>query len=278
MRHAFPAINIHGIATCRQGRKTEMRRYLVLVGILTIVLGAAGPAFGQAVPEPEGTGPARNPTPTASLDAGPSSLLSGIPAPADCRVAPRSPEDISALLATPTPTGSPEAVPDRESWEFLRADDATANAAALLVWDFIACVNAGDRLREAALLTDNAVRARFADAEAGGQRPVDPATAVPIDRPHVIEELYLWTAGGRIFGSLNGREFDTEVSFYFVSYDFEFTWQGPQLLIENVDFSAWTMGDPAFPEPVDVGPAHRPTALPQTPTTEPEPATNTPAP
>jgi hypothetical protein len=106
--------------------------------------------------------------------------------PAECRVAPRSADEMVGLwfaedaagtpvLATPAPPPPPAAVPLG-----VPADAETAAAVAATVREFLACINLGENGRTDALFSDAAIR-RFGP-------PPDPAFA-PADVPAYLAGL-----------------------------------------------------------------------------------------
>ena len=90
------------------------------------------------------------------------------PDPAHCRVAPRSPEEVLALVSgTPVAATSPAAVLSAVASEAdlpagTAADPATAAAIAATAYELIACNNAGDYPRVFAFYTDALIRGVFA--------------------------------------------------------------------------------------------------------------------
>ena len=100
-----------------------------------------------------------------------------IPGEEACLTAPRTVEAIQALVETPAVSPDPPPV-DPSAGE--PADQATVNAIAATTRELIACDNAGDRLRQLALFSDESVRASYANgvpetSERAGDPDADPS-------------------------------------------------------------------------------------------------------
>ena len=125
--------------------------------------------------------------------------------PAECRVAPRSPENIAALLATPIalPGATPPAVAGRVGSEDdlprgAPADAETVAAVAEVERHLAACLNAGDLPRLLALLTDDAARAllAFPIENVEGARTVADLVATPASPVREGERIALFPVRG----------------------------------------------------------------------------------
>jgi len=138
-----------------------MRRLSSL--ILVLVLGALTAPFIAAGVAAQDATPA----------AGPARAERGVPAE-DCQVAPRVADDVFALIglveggqASPaerTPVPAPP---------WTAADDEAAAAAEATAREWLACINADDNLRIAALMTDAALTRFFAGALAAEEQRAD---------------------------------------------------------------------------------------------------------
>lgn len=88
-----------------------------------------------------------------------------VPSPAECRVAPRSPASMMALITIPhphrestfTPTLSATARSSPSFQDGVVADDRTIAGVTVTARENVACLNAGDVLRRFALFTDRGV-------------------------------------------------------------------------------------------------------------------------
>ena len=147
-----------------------------------------------------------------------------VPGPEECTVAPRSPEDLRGLIATPaastpavlpTPPAVPFGAPDGEP-----ADPATVEALTALVRQEWACANADDFPRMLALYTDDLVR-RFFPPEAleefaaGGTPEAVPA----VERTALfavldVELLGEGQAGAFVVVDTAGDPLPVEVNYY----------------------------------------------------------------
>ncbi len=136
-----------------------MRRLSIL--ILALALGAlTAPFIAAGVAAQDATPAAQDATPGA----GPARAERGVPVE-DCQVAPRTADDVFALLglveggqaapAERTPVPAPP---------WTAADDEAAAAAEATAREWLACINADDNLRIAALMTDAALTRFFAGA------------------------------------------------------------------------------------------------------------------
>ena len=148
-----------------------MRRWVSWVAVLALVgLGTgrgAGPVAAQELATPE-VGQER------------------VVAPQECQVAPRPADEVFALLglaegaaATPAAARTPVAAPP-----WMAADPETAAAAEETTREWLACINADDNFRIAALMTDSAIVRFFGgglapDEAAEGARTNLAGTPVP---------------------------------------------------------------------------------------------------
>jgi len=185
-----------------------MRRVSVLVAVL-LALVAAGVASAAA----------QESTPTAGAD-----RAAFVPVPEECTVAPRSPEDLTGLLATPasgtpaaepTPPAVPFGAPDGEP-----ADAETAEELTALVRQEWACANADDFPRMLALYTDDLVRRFFppealeAFAAEGTPEPVPPAERTALFAVLDVELLGNGQAGAFVVVDTAGDPLPVEVNYY----------------------------------------------------------------
>jgi hypothetical protein len=117
-------------------------------------------------------------SPVAAQEGTPATELPVTPDPAECMAAPRPTAEFAALVGTPVPA-------PRESFERPRGDAADAETAAAVtatVRELVACLNAGDWRRAAALYTD----AGFAVAFVGTS---EQDLAVLEASPQPVEEM-----------------------------------------------------------------------------------------
>jgi len=130
-----------------------MRRLLILISVF--VLAALNVAFVPA-------SVAAQATPDAGKDR-------AVPAE-DCQVEPRSGDELFALLglAEGTEASAPAARTPVPAPPWIAADKETAAAAEATVHEWVACINADDNLRLAALMTDAALTRFFAGVKATG--------------------------------------------------------------------------------------------------------------
>ncbi|MGH2531472.1 MAG: hypothetical protein ACRDJW_04105 [Thermomicrobiales bacterium] len=152
-------------------RQTLLTLSVLLVMMAAIAAIATGPASRaqQTLPTPEGQlgGPMPLPTqgqpgnlpspttpPTPTIES--ATPAAGVPHPAACRVAARSIEELIVLAHSdvPPPPSDDGGVP---------ADAATADGVLATAHELVACLNAGDQLRVAALLTDDYLARLLAD-------------------------------------------------------------------------------------------------------------------
>lgn len=122
-----------------------MPRSFVFVGSLAALLGTA--LVGGGAPRTLG----QDATPSAPLD---------VPAPEECRVAPRDAATLVSILATPS-AATPEppvepSVTDLPQGE--PVDEATLTAVSETARQFVACINAGDTFRSLSLVSDAFLR------------------------------------------------------------------------------------------------------------------------
>jgi hypothetical protein len=135
---------------------------LLLAAAIVVVI--AGPAIRaeQVLPTPQGQlggpeplatqappGQLPSPTPPPTPTPAPATPMAGIPNPADCRVEARPIEDLVILANSDLPPAPPSTDGG------IAADPTTTEDVTATVHELIACLNAGDQLRAAALLTDD---------------------------------------------------------------------------------------------------------------------------
>ena len=141
-----------------------MRRLSVLVAVFALVALGAGPASGRVTAQTDDTG-----SPAAAEQDGGTQAVPH----EECRVEPRPAEEVSALLglaegeegeATPAAAQTPVPAPP-----WVAADAETATAVEETTREWLACVNADDNLRIAALMTDGAIVRFFGGALAEGE-------------------------------------------------------------------------------------------------------------
>jgi ketosteroid isomerase-like protein len=130
-----------------------MRRLLILIMVLAVV------AFNSAVLPAGVTAQDNSATPDASADR----ESRGVP-PEECQIEPRVADEVHALLglvdggeASPAPRTPIPAPP------WTAADEETVAAAEATAREWLACINADDNLRIAALMTDAAITRFFAN-------------------------------------------------------------------------------------------------------------------
>jgi len=166
-------VNVETCAMRLMNRKTMPALGLALVAALVILLSAAGGATTAQEPTPAGrlgggapldatipvgtVPPTATPEPEPDASPGPdasplASPIAGEPlAGVACEVAPRSLDDVAALLMLAKPLVTAPA-PTSDDW----SPEAEA-AARAVVAELVACGNAGDQLAAYALLTDAAL-------------------------------------------------------------------------------------------------------------------------
>jgi hypothetical protein len=145
-------------------RQTLLALSGMMLLIATIAAIATGPATGaqQTLPTPEGQlggpmplppqgqpGQLPSPTPPATPTPEPATPEAGAPHPSGCRVVARPLQELVLLAQSdslPPPPSADGGVPD---------DAATVEGVTSTMQELIACLNAGDQLRAAALLTDD---------------------------------------------------------------------------------------------------------------------------
>ncbi len=187
-----------------------MRRLmLVSLVLLAITLGSIGSSVAdQAVPTPRGqlggpaplatattlpTTPLPTPSPTPEETATPaaSPAAPDVPRPEECTVEPRSRDEVERLVKQQA--GTPRSLAPGES---LLPDPVTTAAIRQAVRLYIACLNAGDLLRAAALSTD--AHAAELLATGAGTPASEAAFGTPMPRPEpewiaivAIEDIFL---------------------------------------------------------------------------------------
>lgn len=184
-----------------------MRRLTIVILVLLVVtLASIGPSVArQAVPTPRGqlggpaplatepplTPPTISPTPAETGTPAATPAPQDVPRPDECTVEPRSLDEIAQLAGRLA--GTPRSV---ERTDGLMPDLVTVAAIRQTIREYVACLNAGDLLRAAALSTDpHAVELIAASDEI----PEGPATrATPMPRPEAewiaivaIEDVFL---------------------------------------------------------------------------------------
>jgi hypothetical protein len=153
-----------------------MHRLLILVAVFALVVLGAGPVSSRAAAQEV---PMATP---AAVDEG--SQMREV-APEECQVAPRPSEEVFALLgmaegvATPAADRTPVPAPP---WQ--AASGETVEAATATIREWLACINADDNFRIAALMTDGALVRFFggglaADEAIEGARANLAGTPVP---------------------------------------------------------------------------------------------------
>lgn len=176
-----------------------MRRLALLIPIILAValVAAGGSAARQVAPTPCGqlggpaplaTEPPPTPMPTVSAtpdatgspEASPT-VPSDVPQPEECTVEPRSIDELLAL--TTQPAGTPRGTSREDGFE---PDPITVTAIRTTIRSYIACVNADDLPRIAALSTD----AHAAELVAAlGNTPEEQATALATPMVRTEREL-----------------------------------------------------------------------------------------
>ena len=132
-----------------------MRRLSILILVLAVVaLNAAVLPAGVAAQDDQATPGAR-----------PARQARGVPAE-ECRVEPRSGDEVLALLglAEAATQASPQPRTPVPAPPWTAADDETAAAVEMTAREWLACINADDNLRIAALMSDAALTRFFASA------------------------------------------------------------------------------------------------------------------
>ncbi len=185
-----------------------MRRLtLVIIVLLAVTLAGIGPSVArQAVPTPRGqlggpaplatepppTPPPVSPTPAETGTPAATPAPQDVPRPDECTVEPRSLDEIAQLASRLA--GTPRSF---EGTDGLTPDPVTVAAIRQTIREYVACLNAGDRLRAAALSTDpHAVELIAASDETSGPA----AHGTPIPKPEAewiaivaIEDVFLRT-------------------------------------------------------------------------------------
>jgi hypothetical protein len=126
-----------------------MRRWLTLISVLALVVLGTGLVSGRVAAQEDPMA-----TPGAEVAA-----ARVVPAE-ECQVEPRPAEEVFALLglaegadaATPAADRTPVSAPP-----WVAADPETVDAATATIRDWLACINADDNFRIAALMTDPAI-------------------------------------------------------------------------------------------------------------------------
>lgn len=185
-----------------------MRRLTIVILVLLVVtLAGIGPSLArQAVPTPRGqlggpaplatepppTPPTVSPTPAETGTPAATPASQDVPRPDECTVEPRSLDEIAQLADRLA--GTPRSV---ERTDGLTPDPVTVAAIRQTIREYVACLNAGDLLRAAALSTDpHAVELIAASDETPGPA----ALATPMPKPEAewiaivaIEDVFLQT-------------------------------------------------------------------------------------
>jgi hypothetical protein len=159
---------------------------IAAVVVLVTAARSIGTSAGQVVPTPKGQlggapplatqPPAPTPpTPTPEPTATPTPAASPNAGEDTCDVAPRPPDDLARLAA------SPVAASGSSGWTGgTSADPATFAAIEATIRDYVACLNAGDVARLAALATDRYARQLLAEFGIdAGDVPASIATVTP---------------------------------------------------------------------------------------------------
>lgn len=123
--------------------------------VLPTPKGQLGGPVPLETPAPPGQPPSPTPPPTPTPEA--ATPAAGAPHPADCRIVARPVEELIELA-------NDDAPPPPPAKGGAPADAATAGEIYATVHELIACLNAGDQLRAAALLTDDCLTRLLADA------------------------------------------------------------------------------------------------------------------
>jgi len=126
-----------------------MRRWLTLISVLSLVVLGTGLISGRVAAQ-------EDPMATPGAEAAAARV---VPAE-ECQVEPRPAEEVFALLglaegadaATPAADRTPVSAPP-----WVAADPETVDAATATIRDWLACINADDNFRIAALMTDSAI-------------------------------------------------------------------------------------------------------------------------
>ena len=128
-----------------------------------------------------------------------------IPDPAHCRVAPRSPAEVLALLSgTPVAAASPAAAvlsavaSEADLPAGAPADEATVTAITATAYELIACNNAGDFPRVFAFYTDALIRGVFAGNPALVERLTADLSRTPAPLPPAERTELLAVRGVRV--------------------------------------------------------------------------------
>ena len=127
-----------------------MRRLLILVPILALVVVGSGLVSGRVAAQDD---------PMASPGAADESGQMREVHPELCQVEPRSADEVFALLGLAEEAGqaSPPARTPVPAPPWQGADQETVEAATATISEWLACINADDNLRIAALMTDEAI-------------------------------------------------------------------------------------------------------------------------
>lgn len=149
-----------------------MRRSLVLVLAFAFVVLSPGPGAGRVAAQGD-----QSATPAAAV------------LPEECQVEPRAAEEVFALLGMTEETEGEVAPADRTpvpAPPWVAADAETAEAVTATTREWLACINADDNLRIAALMTDSAI-VRFFGGALGPDEAIEGArtnlTGTPTPRP-----------------------------------------------------------------------------------------------
>src|SRR5688500_15230517 len=130
-------------------KESSMRRWLTLISVLSLVVLGTGLISGRVAAQ-------EDPMATPGAEAAAARV---VPAE-ECQVEPRPAEEVFALLglaegadaATPAADRTPVSAPP-----WVAADPETVDAATATIRDWLACINADDNFRSAALMTDPAI-------------------------------------------------------------------------------------------------------------------------
>jgi hypothetical protein len=124
-----------------------MRRLLVLVSVLTVVLFSVGLGSGHVGAQDD---------PMATPGEGESRAVP----PEECQIEPRPGDEVFALLGLAEGAGEATPAADRTpvpAPPWVAADPETMTAATAAIREWLACINADDNFRIAALMTDEAL-------------------------------------------------------------------------------------------------------------------------
>ena len=132
-----------------------------------------------------------------------------VPAPAECRVAPRPLADVAATAqgggSASSVTGTTETNESTDATPFIMpagapVDDLTRGAVVATVVEMLACENAGDRLRAYALHSDAFLQRQFGQLAAGSPDGawLDTFSTPPAPRPETARNALLSIEGMRV--------------------------------------------------------------------------------